>query len=166
MMWGHAIGIYLLAGVVLNGLGHLVRARWGASGEMKPYNLAPGRRWIPWVVNFFAILLWPVLLVTFSIGFGKRRKEITMGGTSSFIVGRRPLISKAAEEYTKSVLAKMARHSQAPERGAPVSPGVEGVPPEESLYRCSACGLMSEGPAPASNEKGWPLCVKCKVSPS
>jgi len=231
MIWGHAIGVYLLAGVVLNGLGHLVRARWIASGQMKPLNLAPGRKWILPVAIAASTILWPLFLVTISIGWRIRRKtrklEETLGycahanqwmpicnacrreierekkegaAISSYIVGRRPgspsaedpavgafldtsgrrpLISKAAEEYTKSILAKMGRRPQAPERGAQDSPGVGGpggVPAlpdpqpllpaigasaEGSVYRCSACGVMSEGLAPGSTPEGWPLCPLC-----
>lgn len=229
MMWGHAIGIYLLAGVVLNGLGHLVRARWIASGQMKPLNLAPGRRWIVPAAIIFATLVWPLFLITISIGWRIRRKtrkmEETLGycahanqwmpicnecrramesekklkaGISSYIVGRRPgspspadgdadapavgafldtrgrrpLISKAAEEITRKILEEKARRSQALERGAPGSfrGGVPTLPdpprppvsPLESVYRCSACGLMLEGFPPASTPEGWPLCPGCK----
>lgn len=195
MIWGNAIGVYLLAGVVLNGLGQLVRARWVAAGKMKPLNLAPNRQWILWVGIGLAVLAWPIFLITISIGWRMRRKtrkmEAFLGycehstaidpicgpcqreidaqkGASLDLRGRRPLISKVAEEKTKAFLVDRARRLEGLKRGAPDALGVPVFldPPvagSESLYRCSSCGLMSEGPAPSSNSKGWPLCVTCKI---
>lgn len=207
MVWGHAIGIYLLAGVVLNGLGHLVRARWIASRKMEPLKFRKGQEWFFWVGILAGVLLWPVFLVTISIGWRMKRKtrklekflgycehftplepicgpcsramdqERELGArVSNYIKGRRPDDKKVQELKAKlAAIAEAQQHlisageiqrlPSDPERGAPGSSGVPAYldPVVKSLYRCSACGLMSEGPAPSANAQGWPLCVKCKI---
>lgn len=77
MLWGHAIGIYLLAGVIMMGLGQLVRKRWEGSGKIKPLKFT--KTWQRWVYGFgiaLATLLWPIVVVGLNIAWLRNRRKV------------------------------------------------------------------------------------------
>jgi ribosomal protein L37AE/L43A len=74
MLWGHAIGIYLLAGTVLMGLSLIVRARWETSGKMKPPGTGRHDKLLIRVGMALGVLLWPAFLIGIAIGWRMKRR--------------------------------------------------------------------------------------------
>jgi DNA-directed RNA polymerase subunit RPC12/RpoP len=75
MPLANAIGIYLLAGTVLMGLGLMAKARWVASGKLKPpANMGKYEKLYFVIGTTLGVLFWPVFFIVIMIGWRMKRK--------------------------------------------------------------------------------------------
>lgn len=140
------IGVYLLCGIVLYGLGSIIRAQWDASGKMELPKRERSKLYYK-IGIALGFLFWPLFLFGIPLfRWANHRKTNKYLGFCEHATSLDPICGPCSREIEKDPVEEAVKRRLA------------AVP---SHYRCCSCQTVFEGFPPTSTPEGMPLCIGC-----